>query len=359
MGSTLISFTTSFVITFLIIRYQHLHSHLSSDSDLQSPQKFHSVIVPRIGGVAIIAGMFISEIFTMQSLNEGSIPFNLLLCSLPAFAIALTEDFTKKIGIKARLLITAMSALMFIFILGIKAERVDVPYFDILLAIPLFSSILTIFSIVGLTNSYNIIDGFNGLASMVGILTLLSLGYVGIIMEDDCIIYLSFTMAGSIFGFFIWNFPKGLIFLGDGGAYLIGFWLSGISIILVSRHQEISPWFALTVNGYPIVETLFSIFRRRIHQGKNPGTADGLHFHTIIFRRLTLRSKPNSNSWSKNSRTSPYLWLFSIFSIIPSVLWMQSTKILITIFIANAILYVWLYSRIIKFKTPKWFLVGN
>ncbi len=84
----------------------------------------------------------------------------------------------------------------------------------------------------------------------------------------------------------MYNYPRGLVFLGDGGAYLIGFWVASLSVLLVYRHQEISPSFALLINIYPIIETLFSIYRRRIHQGKCPGQADRLHFHTLIYRRL-------------------------------------------------------------------------
>lgn len=134
----------------------------------------------------------------------------------------------------------------------------------------------------GLANAYNIIDGFNGLASMVGIITLLAIAYMGFLFFDPTIIYLSLVMAGAILVFFIWNYPRGLIFLGDGGAYLIGFWIAALSILLTCRHQEISPWLALLINGYPILETLFTIYRRRFHQGKGPGQPDCIHFHTLI-----------------------------------------------------------------------------
>lgn len=104
-----------------------------------------------------------------------------------------------------------------------------------------------------------------------GVITLLAIGYIGYVVGDSLIIFSSFTMAAAILGFFIWNYPRGLIFLGDGGAYIIGFWVALLSVVLVFRYENISPWFALLVNGYPILETLFTIYRRKIHQGKSPG----------------------------------------------------------------------------------------
>ena len=160
-------------------------------------------------------------------------------------------------------------------------------------------------------------------------------------------------MAGAILGFFIWNYPQGLIFLGDGGAYLIGFWIGALSIWLCFAHPEVSPWFALLINGYPIMETLFTIYRRKIHQNSNPGEPDGIHFHTLIFRRI-LQARYFDSALSANARTAPYLWILAGLSIAPAVLWWQFTPILIGACAFFAIGYVWLYSKIVRFKTPSW-----
>ena len=135
---------------------------------------------------------------------------------------------------------------------------------------------------------------------MVGIITLLALGYVAYCLGDKVIIFLSLAMASAILGFFIWNYPQGLIFLGDSGAYLIGFWISSLSILICHKHPEVSPWFALLINGYPITETLFTIYRRKIHQGKSPGSPDGIHFHTLIYRRILLAKQ--RELWKRSSQ---------------------------------------------------------
>lgn len=286
MSGLLAAFFSSFITTLLIIRFQHLHSHLSADSDLSGPQKFHKISVPRIGGISIGIGIFIAILFRLQSSTNSSIETTLLVCSIPTFAIGLTEDLTKKVGVKTRLIFTAIAAAMAALYLGAQITRLDVPGIDYVLALPGVALIFTVFAVTGLANAYNIIDGFNGLSSMVGIITLMGLSYVSYVVGDPLMMYLSLVMAGSILGFFLWNYPRGLIFLGDGGAYLIGFWIAVITVMLVARHNNISPWFALLINAYPILETLFTIYRRKIHQGKNPGLPDGIHFHTLIYRRI-------------------------------------------------------------------------
>ncbi|QWC95541.1 glycosyl transferase [Polynucleobacter paneuropaeus] len=353
MLGLIVAFLTSFVVTLLIIRFKHLHQHFSGDSNLTGPQKFHKAAVPRIGGISIAAGLFTAVLAKTFALGPSHLGFILLICAIPTFAIGLTEDLTKNIGVRQRLLFTAISAICVIYLLGIQIKSLGIPLIDFLFVIPYFGIAITVIAIAGLSNAYNIIDGFNGLSSMVGIITLLALGYVAYILGDTTIIFLSLVMAGAILGFFIWNYPQGLIFLGDGGAYLIGFWIGALSVWLCFAHPEVSPWFALLINGYPIMETLFTIYRRRIHQNSNPGAPDGIHFHTLIYRRILL-AKHFDSALSANARTAPYLWILAGLSITPAILWWQSTPILIGSSVLFLISYVWLYTRIVKFKTPHW-----
>ncbi len=353
MTGLLAAFLSSFVATLLIIRFKHLHEKFSADSDLSGPQKFHTNIVPRIGGISIAIGIFSAVLFRLKTESMPITEITLIACAIPTFAIGATEDFTKKISVRLRLLFTAFSAILLVFLVPAQIIRLDIPYLDVILAIPIIGAALTVFAITGLANAYNIIDGFNGLASMVGIITLLAIAYVSLLVADPLITHLSLVMVAAILGFFIWNYPRGLIFLGDGGAYLIGFWIASLSVMLTYRHQEISPWLALLINGYPVVETLFTIYRRKIHQGKNPGQPDGMHFHTLVYRRI-LRPHYCQGIFSANSKTALYLWALTILGITPAILWWHSTPALIVssmIFVAG---YVWVYSRIARLKTPHW-----
>lgn len=354
MTGLLIAFFSSLITTLLIIRFNHLHSYLSADSDLSGPQKFHKMAVPRIGGISIAIGLLLATVLRLKNSPNASIELTLLICAIPTFAIGVTEDITKKISVRERLFFTAMSSGLIVYLLQAQILSLDIPILDLIFTFPFFGTAFTIFAMTGLANAYNIIDGFHGLSSMVAIITLLAISYVAYLFGDSTIIYLSLIMVGAIAGFFIWNYPRGLIFLGDGGAYLIGFWIAVLSVLIVFRHQEISPWFALLINGYPIAETLFTIYRRKIHQGKSPGQPDGIHFHTLLYRRILINKHQDQNWFSANSRTAPYLWVLAGLSIAPAVLWWQSTPILIGASLLFITSYVWLYARIVRFRTPKW-----
>jgi UDP-N-acetylmuramyl pentapeptide phosphotransferase/UDP-N-acetylglucosamine-1-phosphate transferase len=358
MNATIAAFLVSLISCLLIIRYQHLHAHLTGDSELSGPQKFHLTIGPRVGGVSILLGLLAASLVRWlqdipTDINLGTI----LACGLPAALMGLTEDVTKKVGVRTRLLATACSALLIGHFLNAWIERIDLMGLDYLLGIPAISIIFTCLAIAGLANAYNIIDGFNGLASMVAIIALLAITYVAIRVGDNAIAIAALVMVGALAGFFLWNYPRGLIFLGDGGAYIIGLWIATLSILLVSRHSIISPWFAVLVNCYPIFEALFSIWRKKIHQGKSPGQADAAHFHSLIYRRIIRWAHipgAEKSAHSANARTSPYLWLLSSLAVIPAILWWQHTWLLQLAALLFAISYIYLYVTIIKFKTPSW-----
>ena len=252
-----------------------------------------------------------------------------------------------------RLLFTSLSALGLIFFLNTYINHLDIPIVDILFSTPIIGIVFTIFAITGLANAYNIIDGFNGLTGTVGTISLLGIAYVSFAAGDFMLITPCLIMIAAILGFLIWNYPLGLIFLGDGGAYLIGFWVGSLSVLLCARNPEVSPWFALVVNAYPVMETLFTIYRRYFKKGGNPGMPDRIHLHTLIYRRL-LHSKRYKNVVICNSRTSPYLWLLSMLSVFPAIIWWNSTPILLFLAVIFYAAYLTLYQSIVRFRTPKW-----
>jgi len=352
MINFIIAFIASFITILVILRFNKFHKNYSADWDFSGPQKTHKNPVPRIGGIAIFTGFVLAALFEIVKLENGNIYSAIIISMIPVFAIGLTEDITKKISVLLRLFFTVLSATLIYYLAHIGIIRTDLPIIDYLLTVPAFSLIFTIFAITGLANAYNIIDGFNGLASMVGMMSLLGIGYVSHCLNDTLVVKLSIIMLCSIFGFFLWNYPLGLIFLGDGGAYLIGFWVAFLSLFLISRHPEISPWFGILINGYPISETLFSIYRRIIHQNKRLYHPDGLHLHSLIYRRRLKGSNQMnvvSNKFA-NPRTSPFLWALSGGAIIPAILFWNSTIKLIIFLLIFVLTYLWAYRSIVTFK---------
>jgi UDP-GlcNAc:undecaprenyl-phosphate GlcNAc-1-phosphate transferase len=355
MNTFLISFCVTCVLTFFLIRYQHLHGHLSGDHDLTGPQKIHVQSVPRIGGLSIACGLLAGSLYIAFKDNLWGAIVPILLACIPVFGVGLIEDIKKNIGVQKRLLVTTISALIAIIFIPAPITSLDIRLLDWLLGFTVISIFFSCFAITGLANAYNIIDGFHGLASMIGIITLGAILYIAFKQNDLLLLKLSLCMLAAIVGFFVWNYPRGLIFLGDGGAYLIGFWIAILSIMLVERNTNVSPWFALTINIYPIFETLFSIYRRLIHQKKSPGQPDAIHFHTLIYRRVIRSSNPCVSQNDLNAKTAPYLWILVMMNAIPAIILFDSTTALQTISFLFILSYCYLYRSIVLFKTPSWF----
>ncbi len=354
-----ISFFSSLILILGIIRYKHLHEHLSGDHDLSGPQKFHANNTPRIGGLGIYLALWIATaVAFFKEVYLAQLITLVLVSALPVFIAGLVEDLTKKVGVKIRLFAGLLSGVLLLYFFQITSIRLDVWGLDALFMNIWVAGIFLAIACSGLSNAYNIIDGFNGLASMVAIISTAAIAFVAFKVNDIKLVYLSLILFGSIAGFFIWNYPKGMIFLGDSGAYLIGFVLAALSILLVQRNPSVSPWFALLVNAYPIFETLFTIWRRTVHQGKNPGIPDGAHFHSLIYRRVMRWANPKSSHidhhYLGNAKTSPYLWVISCLGVVPAILFWKSTLILMLSAAIFMLLYVYVYRRVVRFHKPSW-----
>lgn len=352
------AFAVSLVLTLLMVRAGKRHGHRLHDHDLSGPQKFHAAPVPRVGGVGIFVGVLTAAlVLTMTTPRSGPVALWLMLCAVPAFASGLLEDLTKTQSPRRRLFFTAVSAALAIWLLDAVIDRTDIPGLDWVVSFPVGAALVTVLAVAGVANALNIIDGFNGLASMCAVLILGSLGYVAFQVGDSVVMWLAVAGAGALLGFFVWNFPLGLIFLGDGGAYFVGFYVAELAILLLHRNPGVSPMFPLLVCIYPIFETLFSIYRRVVLRGRSPGMPDGIHLHSLIYRRVIRWAVGDRSAKAltrRNSMTSPYLWVLCMLSTIPAMLFWDNTAVLAGFLLLFAISYVGLYWRIVRFRAPRW-----
>jgi UDP-N-acetylmuramyl pentapeptide phosphotransferase/UDP-N-acetylglucosamine-1-phosphate transferase len=240
------SFFVSLVATLLVIRSSTRHAGISGDHDFSGPQKFHSRPVPRIGGlgvfVAVVAGAAMASV-TKPSLGINLDLLFLILASLPAFAAGMAEDLTKRISPRRRLVFTAASALLAVWLLDAVIRRTDIPGLEVVMGMAPVAVLFTTFAVAGVANAVNIIDGFNGLAAMCVAIMTLSIAYVAFQVGDIFLATASLIVVGAVFGFFVWNFPAGLIFLGDGGAYFLGFMVAELNVLLLHRNPSVSPIF--------------------------------------------------------------------------------------------------------------------
>ncbi len=334
-GIPLIALAIAFAACWLIIRSQGLHGRFTHDGTETGPQKFHAVPTTRIGGVAIAAALA-GAILVLQALDWPTEAAAdgvalLALAAIPAFAGGFGEDVTKRVGVLARLMLTAAAGVVASLLLGATLDRVDVPGIDMLLQWPIFAIAFTAFAVGGVANAINIIDGYHGLVGGYAVIVLAALAFVAFQVGDAVVLSSSLAMAGALAGFLVWNYPKGRIFLGDGGAYLLGFWLAELSVLLVARNPDVSPWFPMLLLAYPVFETFFSIYRRKILRGGSPGHADALHLHQLIYRRLarvSVGSRNPKDRTRRNSKVARYIWAGTGLFILPSLFLWRNTAAL-------------------------------
>jgi len=319
----------------------------------------------RSGGVGIVIGLAVSLAgrFLDSAPNAPSAAsFGLLLlfAAMPVFLAGLIEDFLRGLTIWTRFFAALASAMFAGLLLDAWVLRIDVPFIDALLQYWVVSMTFTCIAVAGLTNAFNIIDGFNGLASGVAALILLGIAYIAFKVGDIPVLAAALTAVGAVIGFMLLNFPRGLIYLGDGGAYLLGFWIAELLVLLVARNPAVSSWFPVMLCCYPIFETLFSIYRRVILKRVHPGVPDVAHLHHLIYKRLVrwlVGSNLPAPRRQRNALTSPYLWAITSIGVVPALVFWQNRLLLCGGFVCFAASYIYGYTRLARFRAPGWLVI--
>ena len=344
-----ISFLSTFLMAFLIINTRGWHL-LSQDHDIRGVQKFHLIPVPRIGGLALISGFVAGGYyFALRSGETMHFMHWAGVAAIPVLLGGLIEDLTKRVLARDRLLLAFLSASIAFYELDPGIKSIGWPWFDQnVLALPGISLVLTLFMLGGVAHAANIIDGFNGLLIGYALMSLAVFGFVSYQVGDMTLLSTIIIMGGALSGLFLFNFPKGLIFTGDGGAYLIGFLLALTSLLILKRNSEVSPWFPMLVMIYPVFETLFSIYRKKILRGVSPGIPDGVHLHMLVYKRIVPRFGKFARKYP-NPATSPIIWGFSLLSLLPAFFWWQETWIMILGVVGFCVAYVKFYFWIVHF----------
>ena len=356
-----ISFLASAIAVLVFMRRARRHARRYG-ADM--PQRFHKGHIPRLGGAGILIGMGLAWLAAGVT---GTDPFNVgwpfkvaaltLLCIAPAVLGGIAEDVTQKVPVRVRLGLTACSAVLLCWYLQIGVHRLG--YYPIdqwLQSMPYVAAFIAVLAITGLPHAFNIIDGYNGLAGMVAILISLALVHVALQVGDRQLAAMLVCLVGATGGFLLWNYPYGKIFAGDGGAYVWGLVIAVACVLLVQRHPTVSPWFPMLLLMYPVGETLFSVYRK-LARGQSPSMADALHLHQLIFRRIVrvvFEDDEASDLLARNNRTSPYLWIFSLLTVVPAVMFWSNTAVLAGFCLLFVITYVGAYLMIIRFKVPRW-----
>jgi UDP-GlcNAc:undecaprenyl-phosphate GlcNAc-1-phosphate transferase len=338
---------------------------------LDMPQRFHVGHVPRLGGVAMMSGcaagwlwmVLASRYFGVHNgiqLTPGE-ALGWVLPALIASGAGSAEDIWHTLQARWRLVFTLAAGLLAAWLLGGRIDRVGLTLIDNWWsATPWLPALLAVLAVAGLPHAFNLIDGYNGLAGAIALVCCVAIAYVALQVGDRQIAGAVLVLAGATAGFLPWNYPRGLIFAGDGGAYLWGAVIAIACIVLVQRHPQVSPWFPMLLLAYPVGETFFSIYRK-VARGQSASMADALHIHQLIYRRIVREVFHDDEArrvLTRNNRTTPYLCSFAAFTVLPAALFWNNTPLLMTFFLAFVALYIWAYISIVRFKVPRWLRRG-
>ena len=360
---SLVAFLVATVVAGAVVRWLRDHAALYGNG---MPQRFHLGHVPRLGGVAVLAGTAVAWLLGMAqtawwgdsgSLRMGAWVGWWLLVLLPAALGGISEDMTQRLTVRYRLTMTSLSGVLAVVLLDMTVPHMGLPWLDALFsAAPWLGWCIVLLAVAGLPHAFNIIDGYNGLAGMVALIVCLALAHVALQVGDRTLAALLVATAAATGGFLVWNYPRGMLFAGDGGAYVWGVVIALASIALVQRNAEVSPWFPMLLLIYPVWETVFSIYRK-LARGMSPGVADALHFHQLIYRRIVrsvFHDDESRRVLMRNNRTSPYLWGFTLLTVVPAVLFWNNTLVLLAFCALFVVSYVLAYLAIVRFKVPDW-----
>jgi UDP-GlcNAc:undecaprenyl-phosphate GlcNAc-1-phosphate transferase len=337
---------------------------------MDMPQRFHFGHVPRLGGVAMFASCLVGWIWVVGERHFGmpnairlspQDALGWIAAALIAAGGGTAEDIWHQLRARWRLVFTLLAGICAARLLDLQVSSVGIEWIDRLwTATPWPAMALAVVAVAGLPHAFNLIDGYNGLAGTVAVICCFALAYVSLQVGDREIAAAVLVVAGASAGFLVWNYPRGLIFAGDGGAYLWGVTIAVAAILLVHRHPQVSPWFPMLLLSYPLLEVSFSVYRKVV-RGQSPSMADALHIHQLIYRRIVrevFHDDEARRMLMRNNRTSPYLWGFATFTVLPAALFWRSTWVLMAFCFVFTAFYVWVYTSIVRFKVPRWLRRG-
>lgn len=249
-------------------------------------------VVPRFGGVAlagtfVVAGLVYGLLQGWETLlRKDSI--TILVASLAMFAVGLLDDI-KPLGARKKLLLQIIVALG-AYALGLHVTTIKNPVTGAIFDLQSFGLVLTVIWLVAMTNLINLVDGIDGLAGGVSLMLMCLLAFVS--LDGAPLQFVVATaMAGGLLAFLRFNFPPARIYMGDGGAYFLGFLIGAMTI--ANSHKGtvlaalIAPVIAL---GLPIIDTALAIIRRGL-KGLPLFRADRKHIHHRLMQRGLSRTK--------------------------------------------------------------------
>lgn len=298
MDNILLSAALAFLITYFAIP---VIIHVAKDKKLfdePDERKVHKVVIPTLGGLGIFAGFIIA---TLMGVPSG------LSSELQYFAAAFIVIFF--LGIKDDILVLSASKKFIGQLIAagiiIKFGNIRIDNMHGILGVytlpDIASIVVTLFTIIVITNSFNLIDGVDGLAGSLGLLTTLVFGVYFYAAGQLAYSVMALSLAGSIIGFLIYNYSPAKIFMGDTGSLMLGL-INSILVIkfinvasnpATSFPLEAAPAIGFAILMIPLFDTL-RVFGLRILERRSPFSPDRNHIHHFLLdlglshRKVTL-----------------------------------------------------------------------
>lgn len=289
MLSVVLTSSVAFIITFFAIPGIIKIAQQKKLYDIPDERKLHTRPISSLGGVGIFGGFFLASLLSI------SVRFN---PEFQYFFAAATVIFF--LGIKDDILIISafkklagqiVAAAIIIHLGGIRIDSMH-GFLGITTLPETVSLALSYISIIVIINAYNLIDGVDGLAASLGLLTMTVFGSYFYLVDLPAYSVMSFSMAGSLLAFLIFNYNPAKIFMGDSGSLLLGL----VNAILVIKFITVAdnpavlyPIESAVAVGFailmvPMVDTL-RVFSIRIAQGRSPFSPDRNHVHHLLLDR--------------------------------------------------------------------------
>lgn len=289
MLDILLTASVSFIISFLAIPVVLQIAEQKKLYDVPDERKVHAHAVASLGGVGIFGGFLLASLLSIQGQLNPEFQY-FFAAALVIFFLGLKDDLVV-LSASKKFIGQVVAASILIHLGGIRLDSMHglLGFEELPEAFALALSYLTIIVVI---NSFNLIDGIDGLAASLGILTMLVFGTYFFINGHQAYSLLAFALAGSLIAFLIFNHHPAKIFMGDSGSLMIGL-VNAILVIkfinVATSPSAIVPLSSAVAIGLsilivPLLDTL-RVFAIRIFSGRSPFTPDRNHIHHLLLNR--------------------------------------------------------------------------
>lgn len=236
--------------------------------------------IPHLGGIALFLG--IAGGVALALVHNGSLERAAVLIakSIPAVAVIVTlgiVDDTRNLAARIKLAFQALAAASVVAV-GFRLFT-GIWVID---GVGLMSALVSLLFVVGMLSSVNLVDGHDGLAAGVAVLSAAAFAVIAWMIGSPTVVLVSVAVCGACLGFLIFNFPPGRIYMGDTGSMLLGLLLALIACLVTMRSPSVNTFAAAClVLGVPLLDTALAISRRIVLRSPLFG-ADSLHMHHVL-----------------------------------------------------------------------------